>query len=99
MGTILEADPSMWHEFRRLPAEAREELKALLRKLEKNGNWQPEAKGKVDGIDDEVCLKTLPGGWVCAWIPFYPPATMTSITIIPERIVICLYEQGKISYL
>jgi hypothetical protein len=97
MGTILEADPSMWRAFHRLPPEAKADLKVLLQKLEQNGNWQPEAKGKVDNI--EVCLKTLSGGWVCAWIPVYPPSTVISLTIAPEKIILCLYEYAEVTYL
>ena len=97
MGTILEADPSMWRAFIRLPSDAKKELKVLLQKLEQNGNWQSEAKDKVGNID--VFLKTLPGGWVCAWIPVYPPATVTSLTIVPDKIIVCLYEYEEVSYL
>jgi hypothetical protein len=89
----LEAHESLWQEFTRLTSKAKDELKMVLRHLTSDPYWTPEKRGRVDDV--EVCLKTLDGGWVCAWFPIYkilhPNTGTRSLTEI-ERIIVCLYE-------
>ena len=98
--TRLEADNSMLERFHNLPPESRENLANILRCLERDPNCSPDAVGAVDG--NEVRVKDLSGGWVCAWVPIYSelyPATgIQPLLMHPEKIVVCLYEIDDVEY-